>query len=259
MPSNLQVLRQGQRVSDEFLVAHRRDRILGALSVLISEKVYAATSVGDIVKGGGVARKTFYGLFGGKRQAAEALVADRLPSITLPLRSDVERSGLDEFAIDIATGRRHPAAVRLLSKLLDSEPPTASEDLLRSLPPGRHGLDSGFVAANQCRRLLLGFAAAVVTNGFPATTIAHVTDEAHISRRTFYERFSSISDVGYALLAETPRALPGVDVRRGLGALAVEVVAAWYTGQTELAAEWVRIAGDVLDAAAAPADLVEAA
>jgi AcrR family transcriptional regulator len=62
---------------------------------------------------------------------------------------------------------------------------------LARLPPGRHGLPREFVAHNQRERLIAGLAEAVAENGYTGTTIAHITRHAAVSRRTFYEHFSS--------------------------------------------------------------------
>jgi AcrR family transcriptional regulator len=47
------------------------------------------------------------------------------------------------------------------------------------------------VARNQRERLIAGLAEAVAENGYAGTTIAHITRHAAVSRRTFYEHFSS--------------------------------------------------------------------
>jgi AcrR family transcriptional regulator len=62
---------------------------------------------------------------------------------------------------------------------------------LSRLPPGRHGLPREFVTRNQRERLIAGLAEAVAENGYAGTTIAHITKHAAVSRRTFYEHFSS--------------------------------------------------------------------
>jgi AcrR family transcriptional regulator len=62
---------------------------------------------------------------------------------------------------------------------------------LARLPPGRHGLPREFVIHNQRERLIAGLAEAVAENGYSGTTIAHITRHAAVSRRTFYEHFSS--------------------------------------------------------------------
>ncbi|MDQ2630786.1 MAG: TetR/AcrR family transcriptional regulator [Actinomycetota bacterium] len=70
------------------------------------------------------------------------------------------------------------------------ESPDFPPELAR-LPPGRHGLPREFVARNQRERLIAGLAEAVAENGYAGTTIAHITRHAAVSRRTFYEHFSS--------------------------------------------------------------------
>jgi AcrR family transcriptional regulator len=62
---------------------------------------------------------------------------------------------------------------------------------LSRLPPGRHGLPREFVVHNQRERLIAGLAEAVAENGYSGTTIGHITRHAAVSRRTFYEHFSS--------------------------------------------------------------------
>jgi AcrR family transcriptional regulator len=62
---------------------------------------------------------------------------------------------------------------------------------LARLPPGRHGLPREFVTHNQRERLIAGLAEAIDENGYSGTTIAHITRHAAVSRRTFYEHFSS--------------------------------------------------------------------
>ena len=51
-----------------------------------------------------------------------------------------------------------------------------------------------FVAHNQRERLIAGLAEAVAEHGYAGTTIAHITRQAAVSRRTFYEHFSSKDD-----------------------------------------------------------------
>ena len=71
---------------------------------------------------------------------------------------------------------------------------TSAEDYppeLSRLPPGRHGLPREFVIHNQRERLVAGLAEAIAEDGYSGTTIAHITKHAAVSRRTFYEHFSS--------------------------------------------------------------------
>lgn len=70
------------------------------------------------------------------------------------------------------------------------ESPEYPPELAR-LPPGRHGLPREFVSHNQRERLIAGLAEAVADNGYAGTTIAHITSNAAVSRRTFYEHFAS--------------------------------------------------------------------
>jgi AcrR family transcriptional regulator len=75
-----------------------------------------------------------------------------------------------------------------------AEPSESPEDYppeLARLPPGRHGLPREFVAHNQRERLIAGLAEAVAEHGYAGATIAHITRHAAVSRRTFYEHFSS--------------------------------------------------------------------
>jgi AcrR family transcriptional regulator len=73
--------------------------------------------------------------------------------------------------------------------MADAAPNLASGKV--RLPPGRHGLPRAFVAENQRERLLNGVVEAVAEHGYNETTIGKITDAAKISRRTFYEYFSS--------------------------------------------------------------------
>ena len=76
------------------------------------------------------------------------------------------------------------------SRKRSSAPDDYPPELAR-LPPGRHGLPREFVAHNQRERLIAGLAEAIAENGYSGTTIAHITRAAAVSRRTFYEHFSS--------------------------------------------------------------------
>jgi AcrR family transcriptional regulator len=66
-----------------------------------------------------------------------------------------------------------------------------AEEQLGPLPAGRHGFTREQVAHNQRERLIAGLAAAVVEHGYSAVTITHITKEAKVSRRVFYENFES--------------------------------------------------------------------
>jgi AcrR family transcriptional regulator len=66
-----------------------------------------------------------------------------------------------------------------------------ADEELGPLPAGRHGFSREQVAHNQRERLLAGMATAVAEHGYGEVTIAHVTAEAKVSRRVFYENFES--------------------------------------------------------------------
>jgi AcrR family transcriptional regulator len=64
-----------------------------------------------------------------------------------------------------------------------------AEAELGPLPAGRHGFSREQVAHNQRERLIAGLAGAVAEHGYQAVTITHITKEAKVSRRVFYENF----------------------------------------------------------------------
>jgi len=57
------------------------------------------------------------------------------------------------------------------------------------LPAGRHGLPREFIAQNQRERIITALVDTVAERGYNATTVAHITKAASVSRRTFYEHF----------------------------------------------------------------------
>jgi AcrR family transcriptional regulator len=58
------------------------------------------------------------------------------------------------------------------------------------LPAGRHGLPREFVVQNQRERIATALVDTVAERGYNATTVAHTTKAASVSRRTFYEHFA---------------------------------------------------------------------
>ena len=62
------------------------------------------------------------------------------------------------------------------------------------LPKGPHDLTRDQVQASQRERILDAILDAVGEHGYAATTVAHVTKAAGISRTTFYEQFRSKED-----------------------------------------------------------------
>jgi AcrR family transcriptional regulator len=93
---------------------------------------------------------------------------------------------LDGYARDVAKKKRAKPQTSAGGESAEDYPPE-----LARLPPGRHGLPREFVTHNQRERLIAGLAEAVAENGYSGTTIAHITRAAAVSRRTFYEHFSS--------------------------------------------------------------------
>lgn len=67
----------------------------------------------------------------------------------------------------------------------------APEDASSSrLPAGRHGLPREFITQNQRERIITALVDTVAERGYNATTVAHITKAASVSRRTFYEHFA---------------------------------------------------------------------
>ncbi len=58
------------------------------------------------------------------------------------------------------------------------------------LPAGRHGLPREFIAQNQRERIITALVDTIAERGYNATTVAHITKAASVSRRTFYEHFA---------------------------------------------------------------------
>ena len=128
--------------------------------------------------------------------------ADQLPQLVPQLMSAAVMPylGIEAGLAELSRGFDPPAryrrgvAKKKLSSQEKGEPGASAEDYppeLARLPPGRHGLPREFVIHNQRERLIAGLAEAIAENGYSGTTIAHITRHAAVSRRTFYEHFSS--------------------------------------------------------------------
>lgn len=127
--------------------------------------------------------------------------ADELPSLVPQLMSAAVMPylGVEAGLAELARGFDPPARYRRdVAKKSSSrkagDPGVPAEEYppeLARLPPGRHGLPREFVVHNQRERLIAGLAEAIAENGYSGTTIAHITRHAAVSRRTFYEHFSS--------------------------------------------------------------------
>src|SRR4051794_34563220 len=76
-------------------------------------------------------------------------------------------------------------------------PPMASGAAGRGahqLPPGRHGLSRSYVARNQRDRIVAAVAESAQASGYAHMSVEEIVKRAGVSRRTFYEQFSSKED-----------------------------------------------------------------
>jgi AcrR family transcriptional regulator len=71
-----------------------------------------------------------------------------------------------------------------------AEPASEKAAVAPRLPAGRHGLPREFIAQNQRERIITALVDTVAERGYNATTVAHITKAASVSRRTFYEHFA---------------------------------------------------------------------
>jgi AcrR family transcriptional regulator len=126
--------------------------------------------------------------------------ADDLPALVPQLMSAAVmpylgvEAAMAELGRDFDPPARYRRDVAKRSSPKSGDPKVPAEDYppeLARLPPGRHGLPREFVVHNQRERLIAGLAESIAENGYSGTTIAHITRHAAVSRRTFYEHFSS--------------------------------------------------------------------
>lgn len=115
---------------------------------------------------------------------------------------------------------------------------TDSEKDLRQwrLPRGRHGLPRELVVRSQRERLLAAVVRVTAANGYEATSVADILEEAGVGRESFYELFDDKQDCLLAArgilvdhLEETVRVAygePGPWVDRVRNALAAALV--WF-------------------------------
>jgi AcrR family transcriptional regulator len=66
------------------------------------------------------------------------------------------------------------------------------------LPRGRHHLTREEVSESQRRRILMALLEEVASRGYAATSVAHITSRAGVSRKSFYEQFSDKEDCYFA-------------------------------------------------------------
>jgi AcrR family transcriptional regulator len=86
----------------------------------------------------------------------------------------------------VAKGTAKGAAKRVKANAEAAAPPAEASP---RLPAGRHGLPREFIAQNQRERIITALVDTVAERGYNATTVAHITKAASVSRRTFYEHF----------------------------------------------------------------------
>jgi AcrR family transcriptional regulator len=101
------------------------------------------------------------------------------------------------------------------------KPAPAPPPELARLPPGRHGLSREFVEENHRDRLIAACAQTVERHGYADASVARIIEAAAVSRRTFYEHFSSKED---CFVATYDTAME--NLRRRMGA-AVEAAGGW--------------------------------
>lgn len=195
------------RLPNDFILSHKRESILQVVAETIAERGYQQTQIKTIVSSARIGRQTFYSIFSGKEDAALALVADAGlaidaddPTLTVLV---IEHVALWRAAQVERARSEVRQAIQVIDSLVEEEVvllPSSDDPLQHHLPPGRHGLPQSFVSENQKSRLVSGFALAVAECGYPVT-LQDVCSRACLSRRTFYEYYSDIEDLGAAMIS----------------------------------------------------------
>jgi len=72
--------------------------------------------------------------------------------------------------------------------------PKSRQRAAHQLPPGRHGLPRTYVETNQRQRIIDAVADVVSLVGYQGMSVEDVISTAGVSRRTFYDHFSSKDD-----------------------------------------------------------------
>lgn len=70
----------------------------------------------------------------------------------------------------------------------------ASEEDMRRLPPGSHGIPADVVARNQRERLVAAMAEVCAERGYASASVAEVAKRAGVSSLTFYKQFGGKED-----------------------------------------------------------------
>ena len=122
------------QLPQEFVAAHKRRRMIDAMSALCAEQGYEATRIADVVRRAHVARKTLYDNFAGKEELflaafdttladAEVEVAeacDSIPAGGWEARTEAGLRALLEYVV------AHPAAARLALVEAPAASPTSA-------------------------------------------------------------------------------------------------------------------------------------
>jgi AcrR family transcriptional regulator len=168
--------------------ASERAQLIEALVEVASECGYTDTSIEMVIARAGLDRPAFDRHFRGKYDSFLSAWQEMNEECMACLGVEAALEELDRGSNPPDRYRRPVAAIPADTPVENGEeyPPE-----LARLPPGRHGLPREFVAHNQRERLIAGLAEAIAENGYAGTTIAHITRHAAVSRRTFYEHFSS--------------------------------------------------------------------
>jgi AcrR family transcriptional regulator len=120
------------QITQEFVAAHKRRRMIDAMSELCAEQGYEATKIADVVRRAHVARKTLYDNFSGKEELflaafdatmadAEGAVADACDLVASEDWQERTKAGLRAVLEFVAA---HPAE----SKLWLVEAPAATQE-----------------------------------------------------------------------------------------------------------------------------------
>jgi AcrR family transcriptional regulator len=88
----------------------------------------------------------------------------------------------------------------------------------QQLPRGRHHLSREEVSQSQRRRILTALLEEVAVRGYAATSVAHITASAGVSRKSFYEQFADKEDCYFAAFEMAGDALEAT-LRRSVGGI----------------------------------------
>jgi AcrR family transcriptional regulator len=95
------------RLTRETVIESQRGRMIDAIAVAVADKGYGATTVGDVVSGAGVSRKTFYEQFANKQECFLAAYDAGVESILAAIDEAIAGAGPDPVAIATAGTRRY--------------------------------------------------------------------------------------------------------------------------------------------------------